>query len=104
MTVTRYCFSCPLEGTGPVVVTVENGVVQSRSFALTSTAVPTAYAPSFPTIDGLFEIVESARRDDDVRLDVSFDPKYGYPSRIGIVRPGAMDGDMVIEARDLVLR
>ena len=99
ITVSRSC-ECMSETSAPAVVEVTNGVVTSRHYVHTGEPVPPQYAGSFPTIDGLFEIIEAARRDRVARLDVTYDPTYGYPSRISIDHVANMvDDEVVISAR-----
>ena len=103
ITVTRACF-CFDEMMGPVVVDVVDGAIRSRHYEATGAPVPERYANIFPSIDGLFEIIETARRERR-QLAVAFHPTYGYPTRIAIdmdQRP--VDGGITWEARNLVLR
>jgi hypothetical protein len=83
ITILRSC-ECLAEGIGPVVVTVRNGVVESRHYTRDGTAVLPQYEHLFPPVEGLFEIVEGARRERAAQLDVSYDPTFGYPTRIDI--------------------
>lgn len=94
-TVMRSC-ECLPEMSGPAVVTVGSGAIASRHYLSTGAVVPSTYAAFFPSIDGLFEIIEAARREDVGRLDVTYDPTYGYPTRI------AIDGDGVVGNDDEV--
>jgi hypothetical protein len=83
ITVSRLC-ECLEEWSGPVVVTVQNGVVESRHYTRNGAAVPSRYDHLFPSVPGLFELVERARREGAAQLDVSYDPTFGYPTRIAI--------------------
>lgn len=82
-TMRRLCF-CPAEFTNPVIVAVRNGVVESRRYESSGQPLPANYAQSFPTIDGLWEIVDDAARRNAAKLDVTYDPVLGYPTRIDI--------------------
>jgi hypothetical protein len=83
ITVGRSC-ECLPEMMGPVVVTVRNGVIESRHFTRDGGAVPAEYVELFPSVEGLFGIIERARREGAAQLDVSYDPTLGYPVRIAI--------------------
>jgi len=89
-TIARYCFCAP--GGGPVIVSVRDGVVESRTYAANGAAVAPAYAEYFPTIDGLFEVIEDARQRADA-IDVTYDPAFGFPAVISIdyIRTSADD-------------
>jgi hypothetical protein len=78
-----YCFCAP-ETIGPVVVTVVDGAVQSRTYKSTGAAVPALYADFFPRIDDLFDMVRSLRSQRLERLTVTYHPVLGYPARIEV--------------------
>lgn len=101
ITVARLC-EC-LE-TGPVEVTVRNGVIESRTLTRNGAPVPSSYAELFPSVEGLFEQIENAQRTRVARLDVAFHPTYGYPARIEIdhSRP-AVDDEVTYVATNLVV-
>lgn len=82
-TVLRSCF-CPQEVTGPVVVTVQNGVVQSRVYAETGSSLLQEYQAFFPTVDGLFAQIDSLRKSKVGSLKATYDATYGYPTRIDV--------------------
>jgi hypothetical protein len=99
ITVSRSC-ECMPETTAPAVVEVTDGIVTSRRYVQSGEVVPSQYAEWFPTIDGLFGIIEAARRDRVAQLDVTYDPTWGYPTRISIDREANMvDDEVVISAR-----
>ena len=56
VTIARSC-ECLPEMTGPVVVTVRNGVVDSRQYVRSGATVTTSYVSLFPGVDGLFAII-----------------------------------------------
>ena len=104
ITVSRSC-ECLPEMTGPVIVTVGGGAIESRHYVSTGAVVPSTYAALFPSVNGLFEIIEAARREDPARLDVAYDPTYGYPTRISIDYDVVMaDDEIVYRAQDFVPR
>jgi len=72
---------CPAEMRGPVIMTVRNGVVESRQYA--STRLPViGYEEWFPTVDGLFKKVETALRENRPAFHVEYARDTGYPTRI----------------------
>jgi hypothetical protein len=74
----RSC-ECTPEMSGPVVVSVQNGAVQSRAYR-TGVIVPPNMAPLFPGIEGLFDLIADARRRNAHRLEVRYDRELGYPA------------------------
>ena len=81
-TLTRDCF-CLDELVLPVVIEVRGGIVQSRTYAATGTAVDARWESSFPTIDGLFSELDDAETRAD-RLTVTYERQYGYPQHARI--------------------
>lgn len=101
ISVARWC-ECLPEMSGPVVVTVRDGLVESRHYATTGAPVPPTYADLFPSVDGLFERIEAARHQPVARLDVRYDPAFGYPVRIAIDEDAVMaDDEVTYDAKDL---
>jgi Family of unknown function (DUF6174) len=92
ITVARLCF-CPQGGSSPVIVSVRDGVVESRTYVNNGAAVAPTDADYFPTVDGLFELIEDARRQGTDTIDATYDPARGFPVfiSIGYVR-GMADG------------
>jgi hypothetical protein len=82
-TVERGCYCLP-ESIGPVDVTVRAGVVESRRYTRTGADVPAQYAELFPTVDGLFARIDSARARKAASLRAEYHPELGYPTRIDI--------------------
>lgn len=83
LTLFRGC-ECTPEMTGPVVVMVRNGNIESRHYTATGASVPVPFAFSFPTVEGLFRIVEDAIALDPHRLEVHYDARLGYPASISV--------------------
>lgn len=86
VTIERSC-ACLPEMSGPVVVTVRSGTVESRQYVRTGTAVTAQYADLFPTIDGLFAIIEEGMRDGTRPFLAYYDATLGYPTRIELGDP-----------------
>ncbi|HMN10496.1 MAG TPA: DUF6174 domain-containing protein [Gemmatimonadaceae bacterium] len=76
--VRRDCF-CTLGGVA-VRIVVQNHQVISREIDGSFTPVPSSLAYLYPTVDGLFAIIQDAldRRAD--RVDASYDRAYGFPT------------------------
>jgi hypothetical protein len=83
ITIQPRCF-CGFETSGPVVVSVRNGVVASRRYVQTGANVSPAYTSAYPSVDELYVILEDAvaRRAD--RLEVFYEPTYAYPASVAI--------------------
>ena len=82
ITIARYCFCAP--GGGPVIVSVRDGVVESRTYVDNGAAVAPTDAGNFPTVDGLFEVIEDAHRQEADAINASYDPARGFPVFISI--------------------
>ena len=82
-TLRRSCF-CGPEVTRPVQITVRNGTVVELRYADTGVLVDQRWAPLFPSIDGLFAIIDDAIARRAERLDLEFDATLGYPVEIDI--------------------
>jgi hypothetical protein len=91
-TIARLCF-CTQEGIGPVIVSVRDGVVESRTYVAGGAAVAPTYADFFPTVDGLFDLIENARRQGADAIDVTYDPLLGFPVVTSIDYVRAMADD-----------
>ena len=87
-TIARSC-ECTAEMSGPVIVSVRNGVVESRQYTQTGASVTSEYANAFPAVEGLFALVDEAIRNGTKPLTVQYDPTLGYPTRIALGDPAA---------------
>jgi len=76
------CF-CAFTGPNPVKLSVRNGVVAGAtpvgSFIGTMPPLST-----YPTIDSLFVVLETAQKNTPTGVTVDFDPTYHYPTKIFI--------------------
>jgi len=66
--------------TDPVVVEVRGGLVASRVYEGTGLPVAPADAFWWPSIDGLFEIIQDALDRNADQVAVTYDPGRGYPT------------------------
>jgi hypothetical protein len=93
-TIRRSC-ECLPESSGPVIVTVRNGVVESRQYTPSGAAVAAQYAEIFPAVEGLFAIIDGAIRNGTKPLTVDYHPTLGYPTRIALGDP-AVDAPLYL--------
>ena len=91
----RILCECTAEMAGPALVTVRNGVVESRTYVNGGGAVSGEYAASFPAVEGLFLLIENAIRDGTKPFVARYDPTLGYPTRIELGDP-AVDSPVYI--------
>ena len=103
VTLGRGCF-CAQEVPSPVVITVRNGVIESRHYKTTGAPVSPAYADAFPDVEGLFDVIEDALENAD-RVDVKYHSTLGYPLEIFIdyIR-NAIDDELAYMVTDLTVR
>jgi hypothetical protein len=93
-TIMRSC-ECTAEMSGPVMVSVRNGVVESRQYTHSGASVASPYADIFPAVEGLFALIDDAIRNGTKPLTVQYDPVLGYPTRIALGDP-AVDAPLYI--------
>lgn len=99
---TRECL-CVLSGR-ELTVTVENGQVVSATDAGAQSAVEMALFSYLQTVPDLFDLIDDAIRRGVAAFMVSYDPIYGYPTRIEIDYSAAVaDDEISLTARDLTL-
>jgi hypothetical protein len=92
--IARSC-ECTAEMSGPVIVSVRNGVVESRQYTQSGATVASRYADVFPAVEGLFTLIDDAIRNGTKPLTVEYDPALGYPTRIALGDP-AVDAPLYI--------
>lgn len=83
ITILRGC-ECLPEMSGPVVVVVREGRVESRRYVPSGGPVDATFEDLFPTVDGLFGLIADAAQQDSARLEVTYHPTLGYPTSIVI--------------------
>jgi len=99
MTITRSCF-CPPEWQGPYTVTVEEGAV--TSFVIENQSVAQGEPP---TVEGLFELLETAYTEGAARVDVTYHEDWGYPVSLYIDKEEMMaDEEIGYEISELIRR
>ena len=92
--VARSC-ECTQEGAGPVLVEVLHQTVTSREYMLNGATVSPSLADVFPSVDGLFEMIQSALERRVAILRVEYHPTLGYPTSIFIDEVSSMVDDEV---------
>jgi hypothetical protein len=97
--VSRSC-ECLEAAAGPVLVSVRNGVAQSRQYTATGAPVAAGLSEQFPTVEGLFAVIDAAIRDRIQPMQVVYDPALGYPTRV-IIGDTSADGGAAYFARDV---
>ncbi|HEX6927131.1 MAG TPA: DUF6174 domain-containing protein [Longimicrobiaceae bacterium] len=90
----RTCF-CPREVVDPVVVEVRGDSVASATYQQTGEPAAARYAGLWPTLEGVFGIVEEALERDAASVQVEYDAERGYPRSITIdYVEGAVDDEL----------
>lgn len=84
-TLQRNCF-CRGDAIRPVNIEVENGKVKSAVFADTGEPLPADVDFNSLTVDDLFKQIGEAFDSGAEKVDVKYDPTYGYPTSIYIDR------------------
>jgi hypothetical protein len=87
MVVTKSC-ECLPGMTGPVRVTVRNGVVESRRYVDSGLDVPAELAAGFPSVEEMFAMIDDALREGITPHEIRYHP-LGYPTRLAIGDPAA---------------
>lgn len=100
--VNRSCF-CVLGGR-LMTVTVRNGSVSSAEYFDSGSAVDAALLTYVPTVADLFDLVQDALNRSPVYFSATYDPVYGYPTRIEVDYSADLaDDELALSARDLTL-
>lgn len=100
--INRSCF-CVFGGRR-MTVTVQNGAVTGAEYLDSGNAVEAALLTYVSTIPDLFDLIEGALQGSPAYFFASYDPLYGYPTRIEIdYSANAIDDELAISARSLVV-
>jgi hypothetical protein len=75
---------CTVEMVGPVRVVVLDRAIQSRQYVRSGAEVSSVHAELFPSVEGLFQLIERARRQGADDIAVLYDPTLGHPVSISI--------------------
>lgn len=72
------CFCAPA-AIGPVEIEVQGGSVASRRYVESGEPVPEDLAEVFPSVSGLFDVLQEALDTGADEIEVTWDPVLGYP-------------------------
>lgn len=98
--VNRSC-ECVLGGR-LMAVTVVSGAVATAGYVDSGAAVEQALLTYVLTVPDLFDLIQDALDRKPAYLAVTYDPLYGYPTRIEIdYSANAVDDEVVMSAREL---
>ncbi|WP_298613180.1 DUF6174 domain-containing protein [uncultured Thiothrix sp.] len=75
------CF-CPPDYTRPMNITEQNGKIIDATYADTGEVVPSYIRDGLLTMNERFDQLEQAYLSGADRIDVSYDPRLGYPSSV----------------------
>lgn len=75
---------CPPEITRAVMIEVEDDAVVAANYVDTGEPVDPFVPEEFPTVDDLFDEIESALAGDPYSLEAVYDPELGYPTQVFI--------------------
>lgn len=79
----RSCF-CPPEATKPIEIRVFRGKIQQATVLPDGTPLPADRQGTALSIDDLFGKIRDAIEHKAASLEVTYDPQYGFPTRISI--------------------
>ncbi|MBD2252437.1 DUF6174 domain-containing protein [Nostoc parmelioides] len=82
-TLSNSCFCIP-EARGPVVIEVRNGKTTSITPVNPEQAINPEFFQKYNTIPKLFNVIQYAIQSQAFSLDISYNHKFGYPTRINI--------------------
>lgn len=98
----RHCF-CGPDYLGPVRISVGAGGTVSRAYVDSGASVPDEIAEVFPTVDGLFELLQEAIDRRAFELDVLYDSATGVPVDVWIdYLENAVDEELGLEVTESV--
>ncbi|MEH2047790.1 DUF6174 domain-containing protein [Nostoc sp.] len=83
ITVSNSCFCIP-DARGPVVIQVRNGQTTSITSVATGKPVNPQFFQKYDTIPELFNVIQDAIKRKASNLDVEYNAKFGYPTKINI--------------------
>jgi hypothetical protein len=102
MQLSRECF-CVLSGR-QIEISVENGSVVWAQYADSKSPVENAWFAYLQTVPDLFDLIDDAITRKAASLTVSYDPVYGYPTRIAVDYSATVaDDEETYTASDLTL-
>jgi hypothetical protein len=82
--------------TGPTVIVVTDRIVASGHYERAGAAVAEPHRDLFHTVEGLFTLIDLARAQGGVSIDVRYDATWGYPTRVAIDYAAPVVDDEVV--------
>ncbi|UTW46519.1 hypothetical protein KFE80_06505 [bacterium SCSIO 12696] len=103
-TAQRSCF-CTSEYTRQIRVVVSKGSVVSATYLDSGTMVSAQVLKSLRTVDQWFAYIRKGQEKPFHQLEVSYDPKLGYPTRIyGDINARIADDEQTVTLSDLAIQ
>lgn len=97
------CF-CPYEYTAWKHIVVSNDVIVNVSYVETNLTIPASEYAAYPTVDGLFDMIEKALADKVDSIEVEYDQTHDYPVHIALDPIyNAIDDEISYIATNLVI-
>ena len=90
----RSC-NCPEETQGPVRVRVRGSQVVQRTYTATGTPLASSLEAAFPSVEGLFDLLEDAVKRDAWSVTINWNPELGFPSDVYVDYDGSAINDEV---------
>lgn len=84
MSFQRLCWSCRVEFLIPVRITVRGDTIHEVTDWDTEAPVEEPAPGAFLTIDGVFNVIQSAIDQNAVEIDVRYNSTFGYPTDVTI--------------------
>lgn len=98
----RLCF-CPVDAVREVTLRVQDNVVTAGTYIDDGTPVPSSDLSDYPTVDELFDIVQSAIDSGADTVTVEYDSNLGFPTRIALdFSTGSTDDEITHTASGVV--
>jgi hypothetical protein len=100
----RWVLYAPPALTDPVVVEVRGGQVVSRTYEQSGLPTDPRDASMWPSVDGLFDLLEDAYARNPDRIEVRYDSQFGHPTRADIdYDAGLADDEQTFVAGSLTI-
>jgi hypothetical protein len=99
----RFCTGCTAEERGPVRLRVEGTTVMERHYTASGDPVPGSLVSVFPSVEGLFDLLEDAARRDIWYMNISWDSELSYPRDLYVDYDSNRTGDEVSYRVEVIL-
>ncbi len=88
---TLHCF-CPNSGR-PAKLIIYGDQIGYAMFTDTNEEIPEDQFSRYKSVDDLFDFIDELRKQDPYKLEIEYDPDYGYPTRIYVDRNEQIIGE-----------